>query len=234
MATINITTEFVPEIWEQIKEYAGIFPLPANIIHFDKLTFDELENSIDAWEDEIPKPFRYIGIDSVYDILVNKEYCVYAGYSKYYYDGAEVKEKKKKEWVVKWLKKYYRDEYGLQQYTYAAIKDRKDRGLPNGKRQDDILDFWNEMSEMITYSYEKRAEKKEEARKKRAVAKEHKSTAKGMIAEINKIEDERRRLMKRMKDDQEKLNKLTTKGREWRTKLNKKRDEVRNSKNLNS
>lgn len=62
----------------------------------------------------------------------------------------------------------------------------------------------------------------------------HKSTAKGMIAEINKIEDERRRLMKRMKDDQEKLNKLTTKGREWRTKLNKKRDEVRNSKNLNS
>ena len=87
---------------------------------------------------------------------------------------------------------------------------------------------------MITYHFQKRDVKKAAAKKKRAATKAVKDTPKGMIAEINKIEDERRRLMKRMKDDQEKLNKLTIKGREWRTKLDKKRDEVRNSKNQHS
>ena len=42
MATINTTTEFVPEIWEQIKEYAGIYHISTNLIHFDKLTYKEL------------------------------------------------------------------------------------------------------------------------------------------------------------------------------------------------
>ena len=219
MATINTITEFVPEIWGQIKEYAGIFPLPANIIHFDKLTFDELQDSIDAWEDEVTKPFRHICIETVYDVLVNKEDCVDAGYNNYYYDGTEVKEKTKKEWLVKWLKKYYRDEYGMRAYTQAAIKDRKERGVGGCVRRDDIADFWNEVSEMITYHFKNRDEKKEAAKKKRAKAKAYKSTENGMIDEINKIEDERIKLIKRIKNDQEKLNKLTTKGREWRTKL---------------
>jgi hypothetical protein len=226
MATINTTTEFVPEIWGQIKEYAGIFPLPANIIHFDKLTFDELENSIDAWEDEVPKPFKHICIESVYDIFYNKEQFEYSG-DKWFYDGGEVKEKEKKELFVKWFKKYYRDEYGLRQYTYAAIKDRKDRGLGGWVRRDDIADFWNEVSEMITYHFQKRDDKKAAAKKKRAAAKAIKETPKGMIAEINKIEDERIKLIKRIKNDQEKLNKLTTKGREWRTKLAEKRKQIR-------
>ena len=218
MATINITTEFVPEIWNEIKEYAGIFPLPANIINFNKLTFDELENSIDAWEDEVPKPFKHICVESVYDIFYNKEQFEYSG-DKWFYDGVEVKEKEKKEWLVKWFKKYYRDEYGLRAYTQVAIKDRKKRGLGCGVRRDDIADFWNEVSEMITYHFKNRDEKKEAAKKKRAKAKAYKSTENGMIDEINKIEDERIKLIKRIKNDQEKLNKLTTKGREWRTKL---------------
>jgi len=232
MATITITTDFAPEIWEQIKEYAGIFPLPANIVHFDKLTFEELEDSID----DTNSPFTHIGIESVYDILVNYEDCVYAGYSIYYYDGAELKGKEKKEWVVKWLKKYYRDEYGMRQYTYAAIKDRRDKRLKCGwgglgcwVRRDDVLEFWNEVSELITECFKKREEKKEDAKKKRATKKAYKETPKGMIAEINKIENERRRLMKRRKDDKEKLDKLTIKGDEWRAKLNKKRDEIRYS-----
>ena len=234
MATINTITEFVPEIWGQIKEYAGIFPLPANIIHFDKLTFDELQDSIDAWEDEVTKPFRHICIETVYDVLVNKEDCVDAGYNNYYYDGTEVKEKEKKEWLVKWLKKYYRDEYGLRAYTQAAIKDRKERGVGGCVRRDDIADFWNEVSEMITYHFKNRDEAKAAAKKKRAAAKAVKETPNGIVAEINKIEKERKRLMKRMEDDQEKLNKLTTKLRGQQKKLLKKRDEVRNSKNQHS
>jgi len=225
MATINTTTEFVPEIWGQIKEYAGIFPLPANIIHFDKLTFDELEDSIDNCYKS--NPFRHICIDTVYDVLVNKEDCVYAGYSQYYYDGTELKEKEKKEWLVKWLKKYYRDEYGLRAYTQAAIKDRKERGFPHASRQEEIANFWNEVSEMITYHFKNIDEKKEAAKKKRAKAKAYKSTENGMIDEINKIEDERIKLIKRIKNDQEKLNKLTTKGQEWRTKLAEKRKQIR-------
>jgi len=224
MATINTTTEFVPEIWGQIKEYAGIFPLPANIIHFDKLTFDELEDSIDNCYDS--KPFSHIGIESVYDIFYNKEQFEYSG-DKWFYDGTELKEKEKKEWLVKWLKKYYRNEYGLRAYTQAAIKDRKERGLPHASRQEEIADFWNEVSEMITYYFKDRDKKKEAAKKKRAKAKAYKSTENGMIDEINKIEDERIKLIKRIKNDEEKLNKLTTKGREWRTKLAKKRKQIR-------
>lgn len=214
MATITSQTyDFVPEIWNEIKEYAGVFPLPANIIHFDKLTFDELEDSIEDWGDEIPKPFKYIGVDSVYDILSCKEQLDCSG-GKWFYDGGEIKKDYKKELFVKWLKRDYRDELV--------------------GRQDDILEFWNEVSELITYYLKKRDDKKAEAKKERAAAKAVKETPKGMIAEINKIEKERKRLMKRMKDDREKLNKLTTKGREWRTKLDKKRDEVRNSKNQHS
>jgi len=233
MATINTTTEFVPEIWGQIKEYAGIFPLPANIIHFDKLTFDELGDSIDAWEDEVPKPFKHICVESVYDIFYNKEQFEYSG-DKWFYDGTEVKEKEKKEWLFKWFKKYYRDEYGMRAYTQAAIKDRKERGLRHASRQEDILEFWNEVSEMITYHFKNRDEAKAAAKKKRAAAKAVKETPKGIVAEINKIEKERKRLMKRMEDDQEKLNKLTTKLRGQQKKLLKKRDEVRNSKNQHS
>lgn len=211
MATINITTEFVPEIWEQIKEYAGIYHISTNLIHFDKLTFAELEENVDAYEDEVPTPFGYIGIASIYEILYCKEQLECSG-GKWFYEGEEVKEDEKKELLVKWIKKKYR-----QEYKYLSQEDR--------------IDFWNEVSEMITHHFKKRDETKAAAKKKRAATKAAKETPKGMIAEINKIEDERRRLMKRMEDDQEKLNKLTTKGREWRTKLDKKRDEVRNSKN---
>lgn len=210
MATINITTEFVPEIWEQIKEYAGIFPLPTNIIHFDKLTFDELEESVDRvyWEDEHPTPFGNIGIESVYDILNCKEQLECSG-DKWFYDGGEVKEDEKKELLVKWIKKEYR-----QTYKYLSKEER--------------IEFWNEVSEMITYYFKKRDEVKAAAKKKRAAAKAAKETPKGIVAEINKIEKERKRLMKRMKDDQEKLDKLTTKLREQQTKLLKKRDESKN------
>ena len=208
MATITSQTyDFAPEIWNEIKEYAGVFPLPANIIHFDKLTFAELEDSIEDWKNEIPQPFKNIGVDSVYDILYCKEQLECSG-GKWFYDGGEVNEKMKKELFVKWLKKYYRDELV--------------------GHQDDILEFWNEVSELITYYFKKRDESKAAAKKERAAAKAVKETPKGMIAEINKIEKERKRLMKRMEDDQEKLNKLTTKGREWRKKLDKKTDEVRN------
>mgnify|MGYP003110923257 CR=1 FL=1 len=198
MATINTTTEFVPEIWEQIKAYAGIFPVLANIIHFDKLTSAELEESIDGYEDEVPRPFGIIRINSVYEIL-EQEHLDYSG-GKWFYDGGEIKEDEKKKLLVKHIKNEYNS-------CFAPI------------RQKDKIEFWNEVSEMITYHFQNRDKKKAEAKKKRAAAKAIKETPKGMIAEINKIEDERRRLMKRIKNDQEKLNKLTTKGRGWRTKL---------------
>ena len=228
MATINITTEFAPELWGQIKEYAGIFPLPANIIHFDKLTFDELEESIDNdYKEEVINPFSRIGINCIYEIFAEKEYLSWSG-DKYYYDGEELKKKEKKDLLVKWLKKYYCDEYGLRQYTYAAIKDRKERrGWSCGSRQEEIEYFWNEVSEMITYHFKKRDEVKAAAKKKRADVKVYKSTENGMIDEINNIEAEKRKLIKRIKNDQEKLNKLTTKGQEWRVKLAKKRQQVR-------
>ena len=216
MATINITTEFVPEIWEQIKEYAGIYPLPANIIHFDKLTCDELEDSIEGWS-KVPAPFENICVSSVWELLGEKEGLERAG-DKYYYDGGEIKGKYKKELLVNLLKLYYREADHI-----------------HGKRNiQEKIEFWNEVSEMITYHFQKRDVKKAAAKKKRLAAKAVKETPKGMIAEINKIEGERRRLIKRMKDDQEKLNKLTTKLREQQTKLLKKRDEVRNSKNQHS
>jgi uncharacterized coiled-coil DUF342 family protein len=156
---------------------------------------------------------------------------MYAGYSIYYYDGVELKEKQKKEWLVKWLKIDYRDGYGLRQYTPTAIKNRKDRGFSVTKRQDDILEFWNEMSEMIEYYFKKRDEVKTAAKKKRAAAKAVKETPKGMIAEINKIEAEKKKLIDRINRDREKLEKLTTKGREWRKKLSAKRDEQFQKKN---
>ena len=220
----TITYDLPDELWKEVKEYAGIFPLPANIIHFDKLTWKELEDIID----DTNSPFSHNICDTnIYDLLVNMEDCVYAGYNKYYYDGTEVKEKEKKEWVVKWLKKYYCDEYGLRQYTYAAIKSRKDRGWKvEKKRQDDILDFWNGVSELITNCFEKRDKVKAAAKKKRAAAKAVKETPKGIVTEINKIKSESEKLMKRMKDDQEKLDKLTTKLREQQTKLLKKRSGV--------
>ncbi len=223
MATINITTEFVPEIWEQIKEYAGIFPLPTNIIHFDKLTFEELEDNISqtSWDAE-ENAFGMLGIDNVYAALVwgvtdecreddNDPLLEYSG-GKYFDFGREINKKEKKEMLINVI--------------ICEYRSRKKYWVFMEKRE-----FWNGVSELITNCFEKRDEVKAAAKKKRLAAKARKETPKGMIAEINKIEDERRRLMKRMKDDQEKLNKLTTKGREWRTKLDKKRDEVRNSKN---
>ena len=194
MATITSTTEFVPEIWEQIKEYAGIISIPANIIHFDKLTFAELEEKCDGWEN----PFDILGIDSIYDIFYNKFQFERAG-DKWYCDDDEVKEEEKREVLVKYIKIEYRN--------HLPYFDTEDK-----------INFWENISKMITEHFEKI--KSENA---------YKSTPKGMIAEINKIEDERKRLMKRMKDDKEKLDKLTLKGREWRTKLDKKRDEDRNS-----
>jgi len=202
MATITSQTyEFVPEIWKQIKDYAGVFPVPTNVANLDKLTFEELEDSLDAYDDVIPQPF---GI-TVYDIMT-QNFLHHAGGSKYYYDEKEIKSAEKKEMIVRFLKREYR-----RSRRYMSHK---------GKQQ-----YWKEVSDLITYSYEKRAEKKEGARKKRAAAKEHKSTAKGMIAEINKIVAEQKRLRKRMKDDQEKLDKLAIKSNEWRVKLSNKRDE---------
>jgi len=214
MATINITTEFVPEIWEQIKEYAGIYHISTNIIHFDKLTFEELEDSIDGggWRGEVPNPFALLYVNSIYSALVFGADCIddgcdeplfeYSG-GKYFDKGKEIKTKEKKDMLVNVI---------ITEYNNLRRRRWWDSKL-----------FWNTMSEMITYHFKKRDETKAEAKKKRAAAKAIKETPKGMIAEINKIEDERRRLMKRMKDDEEKLNKLTTKGREWRKKLDKKR-----------
>ena len=216
MATINTTTEFVPEIWEQIKEYGGIYSLPANIIHFDKLTSAELEESIDAYEDEVPTPFGYIGINSVYDILYCKEQLECSG-GKWFYDGGEVKEDEKKELLVKWLKKYYRDEYGLRQYTYAELLcgKRREGELVENKRQDDIiLQFWNEMSEMITYHFKKRDEAK-------AATKALKETPKGMTQDILDIQKQEVKLVIRMQKDAEKMKKL----KEKREKLEAKRRE---------
>ena len=227
--TKNNTYWLPPALWKEVKEYAGIFALPANIIHFDKLTFEELEESIDGYKSN--NPFDYIGIQTVYDVLVNMEDCVCVDDSQYYYDGTKLNEKTKKEWLVKWLKKYYRDEYGLRAYTQVAIKNRKERGLPHASRQEEIADFWNEVSKMITYHFENRDEKKEAAKKKRAKAKAYKSTAKGMIAEINKIEAEKKKLIDRINSDREKLEKLTTKGKEWRKKLSAKREENYQKKN---
>jgi len=56
MATINTTTEFVPEIWEQIKEYAGIYHISTNLIHFDKLTYEEL-----VYNDDIFSKYLDVG-----------------------------------------------------------------------------------------------------------------------------------------------------------------------------
>ncbi len=220
MATITITTDFAPEIWEQIKEYAGIFPLPANIVHFDKLTFEELKDSIDDIREL--NPFALLGIDSVYSVLTygekwndiyddyeNDPLLQYSG-GKYFDGGEEVKAEEKKEMLVNVIQnEYYRRTCGWE--------------------REDKIEFWNKVSELITECFKKREEKKEDAKKKRAAAKARKETPKGMIAEINKIENERRRLMKRRKDDKEKLDKLTIKGDEWRAKLNKKRDEIRYS-----
>lgn len=200
MATITSTTEFVPEIWEQIKEYAGIFPLPANIIHFDKLTFAELEYEIDE--------FEKLGIYSIYDIFYNKEQFEHSG-DKWYYDGDEVKEEEKREVLVRHIKRGYKF---LGEFNMNT---------------EEKVEFWGNISKMITEHFEKIKSEKDKAKKRRADTKAYKSTPKGMIAEINKIEDERKRLMKRMKNDKEKLDKLTLKGREWRTKLDN--DEVRNS-----
>ena len=223
MTAINktITYDLPDELWKEVKDYAGIFPVNTNIANFDKLTFEELEETLEDYNNEYNNPFSYVACgDTVYNILVTKHHNEYVcGTGKYYYcNGEVIKATEKKEMVVKYLKKKYRrikhiwsDESG-----WVCANHHRDR-----------VEFWESVSRMITYHFKKRDEAKAAAKKKRAAAKAVKETPKGIIAEINKIEGERRRLIKRMKDDQEKLNKLTTKGREWRTRLD-------NSKNQHS
>tara|TARA_R110000737_G_scaffold35226_3_gene54146 strand:- start:8 stop:625 length:618 start_codon:yes stop_codon:yes gene_type:complete len=197
------TYDFVPEIWNEIKEYAGIYPLPANIIHFDKLTWDELEDSIEGWY-EVPTPFENICVGSVYELLGEKEGLERAG-DKYYYDGGEIKGKYKKELLVNLLKIYYRE---------------ADHIHGKGNIQEKV-EFWNEVSEMITYHFQKRDVKKAAAAWGRKKNKEFKETVKGMTQEIIKMEGEERKLVARMEKDAEKLKILKAK----RGKLEKKREE---------
>tara|TARA_R110000796_G_scaffold25570_1_gene71876 strand:+ start:165 stop:821 length:657 start_codon:yes stop_codon:yes gene_type:complete len=214
MATITSQTyDFVPEIWNEIKEYAGVFPLPANIIHFDKLTFDELEDNISktSWDAE-ENAFGMLGIDNVYAALVwgVTDECreddadpllEYSG-GKYFDFGKVVNNKEKKEMLINVI--------------FCEYKSRKEYWVFLEKKE-----FWNGVSELITNCFQKREEKKIAAAWGRKKNKEFKETVKGMTQEIIKMEEEERKLVERMEKDAEKLKKLKAK----RGKLEKKREE---------
>ena len=213
MATITSQTcEFVPEIWNEIKEYAGVFPVPTNIIHFDKLTFDELEDNISktSWDTE-ENAFGVLGIDNVYAALVWGEseadraedddpLLEYSG-GKYFDEGKVVNNKEKKEMLINVI--------------FCEYRSRKEYWLFLEKRE-----FWNGVSELITNCFQKREEKKIAAAWGRKKNKEFKETVKGMTQDIIKIDDEIRKQMDIQKKAQEKLDKLNGK----RHKLIKKRE----------
>lgn len=214
MATITSQgCEFVPEIWNEIKEYAGVFPVPTNIIHFDKLTFDELEDNIskNSWDTE-ENAFGGLGIDNVYAALVWGEreadraedddpLLEYSG-GKYFDCGKVVNNKEKKEMLINVIFCEYRSQKEYESFEW--------------KRE-----FWNGVSELITNCFQKREEKKIAAAWGRKKNKEFKETVKGMTQEIIKMEEEERKLVERMEKDAEKLKKLKAK----KGKLEKKREE---------
>lgn len=195
-------------LWKEVKEYVGVFTLSANIIHFDKLSVEEL---IDALQDG--KFQDIITWDDMYETITdNWEYRI-VGYKWFNGWGEQITKKQMKTELVNHLK-----------HSYRCCK-------PTLLKWGVLEDFWEGVSEVITEHQKALEDKKSVAKRKREQTKSYKSTAKGMIAEINKIEAEKKKLIDRINSDREKLEKLTTKGKEWRKKLSAKREENYQKKN---
>ena len=182
MATINITTEFVPEIWEQIKEYAGIYHISTNLIHFDKLTYEELVYNDDLFS-------SYLDVNYWDTHHQGGEGFQRFGGRWYDEDHEIVPQKILYEDLVREIKYAYRT-------CYRVV---------------DKLEFWTELSTTIAISLKEAEDKKIAAKKKRAATKAFNETAKGMTEDIIKIEKEEVKLVIRMEKDAEKLKKLKAK-----------------------
>ena len=195
MATINSTTEFVPEIWEQIKEYAGIYHISTNLIHFDKLTYEELV----YWDDIFSK---YLDVN-YYDSHHNGGDGWVAFGGKWFNDDHEIVPKKM----------LYADFVGDIKRAYRTCYENVD-----------ILEFWIDISKIIAINLKEAEEKKIAAAWGRKKNKEFKETVKGMTQDILDIEKEEVKLVIRMEKDAEKLKKLKAKREKLEDKRRVKRE----------
>jgi hypothetical protein len=184
MATITSQgCEFVPEIWNEIKEYAGIYHISTNLIHFDKLTYEELVDNDDLFS-------SYLDVNSFDTHHQSGDGFQHFG-EKWYDEDHEIVPKK----VL------YEDFVG-------EIKSGYKYGVGDGI---DKKEFWIDISNIIAISLKKAEDKKIAAAWGRKKNKEFKETVKGMTQDIIKMEEEERKLVERMEKDAEKLKKLKAK-----------------------
>ena len=182
MAAINITTEFVPEIWEQIKEYAGIYHISTNLIHFDKLTYEELVYNDDLFS-------SYLDVNYWDTHHQGGEGFQHFGERWYDEDHEIVPKKVLYEDFVREIKS------GYKYWSFGEYK----------------LEFWTDISKIIAKYLKEAEEKKIAAAWGRKRNKEFKQTVKGMTQDIIKIDDDIRKQMDIQKKAQEKLDILNGK-----------------------
>lgn len=199
MATITSQTyDFVPEIWEQIKEYAGIYHISTNLIHFDKLTYDELVYNDDLFS-------SYLDVNYWDTHYQGGEGFQYFGGKWYDEDHEIVPKKVLYEDFVREIKSEYKN-FAFSFFNFMGGEYCK-------------KEFWTDISKIIAISLKEAEEKKIVAAWGRKRNKEFKQTVKGMTQDIIKIEKEEVKLVIRMEKDAEKLKKLKAK----REKLEEKR-----------
>ena len=183
MATITSQTyDFVPEIWNEIKEYAGIYHISTNLIHFDKLTYEELVYNDDLFS-------SYLDVNYWDTHHQGGEGFQHFGERWYDEDHEIVPKKVLYEDLVREIKYAYRT-------CYRVV---------------DKLEFWTELSTTIAISLKEAEDKKIAAKKKRVATKAFKESVKGMTQDIIKIDDEIRKQMDIQKKAQEKLDILNGK-----------------------
>ena len=187
MASITTTTEFVPEIWGLIKEYAGIFPNKTNILQFNKLPLDDL---IILVENEF---FQNIQIPNLYFVFEVEFEWVRGGDNWFCkHTGMKMSKTEQKHDLLKYIKCKYVEE------------------KPENTGQD-YKYFWEKLGEMVDLLVERNNSKKRSAAQLRKIKKDNRNTESGIKTELRKLKEERNKIRERMKKDQEKLAKISMK-----------------------
>ena len=199
MATINTTTEFAPELWEQIKEYAGIFPNKTSLLQFNKLPLDDL---IILVENEF---FINIQIPNLYSVF------------RLEFEWIKIGNTDENNWICKHTgMKISKREQKEDLLKYIKVKYVEEKDDLTGQ---DYIHFWKSLGEMVDMMVEKNLQKKKSDALLRKVKKDNRNTESGIKTELRSLKEERKKIKDRMEKDRLKLEKLNGKINQENQKL---------------